>query len=35
MFMAAVSACDCPSFAKKRHIVREANFEKLDQACYG
>ena len=21
-------------FAKKRHVVRDANFEKLDQACY-
>ena len=29
-----VSASDCPSFAKKRHIVREAHFNKLDQACY-
>lgn len=29
-----VSASDCPSFAKKRHIVRKAVFEKLDQACY-
>ena len=29
-----VSASDCPSFAKKRCIVREAKFEELDKACY-
>jgi len=29
-----VSSSDCPSFAKRRHIVREAHFEKLDKACY-
>ena len=31
---ASDSASDCPSLAKKRHIVRDANFEKPDQACY-
>ena len=29
-----VSASDNPSFAKKRCIVKEANFEKLDKAVY-
>ena len=29
-----VSASDKPSFAKKRCIVKEANFEKLDKAVY-
>ena len=28
-----VSSSDCSSFAKRRHIVREAHFEKLDKAC--
>ena len=28
-----VTASDCPSLAKKRCIVRDANFEKLDQVC--
>ena len=29
-----VTASDCPSLAKKRCIVRDVNFEKLDQACH-
>lgn len=29
-----VSASDYAQFAKKRCIIREAHFEKLDQACY-
>ena len=29
-----VSASDNPSFAKKRCIVKDANFEKLDKAVY-
>ena len=29
-----VSASENPSFAKKRCIVREPHFDKLDQACY-
>ena len=29
-----VSVSDCPSFAKKRCIVREAKFEELDKVCY-
>lgn len=29
-----VSASDCPRFAKQRCIVRDANYDKLDQACY-
>ena len=28
------SASECPSLMKKRRIVREANFEKNDQACH-
>ena len=28
------STSDCPTFAKKRCIVREAKFEKLEKACY-
>ena len=31
---AHVSASGNPSFAKKRCIVREPQFDKLDQACY-
>ena len=29
-----VLSSDCPAFAKKRCIVREGQFEKLDKACY-
>ena len=29
-----VTASECPSLAKKRCIVRDVNFEKLDQACH-
>ena len=29
-----MTASNCPSLAKKRCIVRDANFEKLDQACH-
>ena len=29
-----MTASDNPSFAKKRCIVREPRFDKLDQACY-
>ena len=29
-----VSTSDCPTFAKKRCIVREAKFEELEKACY-
>ena len=29
-----MSASDYAQFAKKRCIIREAHFEKLDQACY-
>ena len=31
---AHMTASDNPSFAKKRCIVREPCFDKLDQACY-
>ena len=29
-----MSTSDCPTFAKKRCIVREAKFEELEKACY-
>ena len=29
-----VSSSDCPGVAKKRCIVREATFSKVDEACY-
>ena len=29
-----VSASECSSFPKRRHVVREALFAKVDQACY-
>ena len=29
-----VSASECPSLTKKRCIVRDPNYEKLDQACH-
>ena len=29
-----MTASNCPSLDKKRCIVRDANFEKLDQACH-
>ena len=29
-----ISASECPSLTKKRCIIREPNYEKLDQACH-
>ena len=29
-----MSSSDCPSFTKKRCIVREGQFEQLDKTCY-
>ena len=31
---AIVTASDCPSLIKKQCLVRDPNYEKLDQACH-